>query len=350
MPRLRTFSPSRVPRPTRAAAALALAAACACAAPLAAQAQSQVVKVGYGIAEEHPLGQGVNRFIQLVEQKTAGKLKLRGYPANTLGSETQMISAARGGTQEITIPSSAALVQVQKEFGLFDLPFLFADERQADAVLDGPIGRSLLDKLADKDLVGLCYWENGFRQVTTSKRAIAKADDIRGLKVRTMQSPVYLDTFNALGANAVPMPFTEVYVALEQKAIDAQENPIGIIHANKIFEVQKYLSLTRHAYAPYVVLAGRKFWDRLGAAERTAVTSACLEAGTYQRKLGRDMDARLLADLKSKGMVVNEVPAAEIERMKAQLQPVIAKYTAEIGPDLIARVNAQLGKPGAVKP
>jgi len=329
------------------AATLALAAACVA---LPAQAQSQTVKVGYGIAEEHPLGQGVNRFIQLVEQATGGKLKLKGYPANQLGSETQMISAARGGTQEITIPSSAALVQVQKEFGLFDMPFLFADERQADAVLDGPIGRSLLDKLADKDLVGLCYWENGFRQMTSSKRPIARADDVRGLKMRTMQSPVYLDTFNALGANAVPLPFTELYVALEQKAIDGQENPVGIIHANKIFEVQKYLSLTRHAYAPYVVLAGRKFWDRLGAPERAAVTRACAEAGTYQRKLGRDLNAKLLAELKAKGMIVNEVPPAEIARMKAQLQPVIAKYTAEIGPDLMGRVNAELAKAGAAKP
>ena len=327
------------------AAALMLGAAAAC-----AGAQSQTVKVGYGIAEEHPLGQGVNRFIQLVEQATGGKLKLKGYAANQLGSESQMISAVRGGTQEITIPSSAALVQVQKEFGLFDMPFLFADERQADAVLDGPIGKALLDKLADKDLVGLCYWENGFRQMTSSKRPIAKADDIRGLKMRTMQSPVYLDTFNALGANAVPLPFTEVYVALEQKAIDGQENPVGIIHANKIYEVQKYLSLTHHAYAPYVVLAGRKFWDRIGAAERTAIGRACVEAGTYQRRLGRELNAKLLADLKSKGMIVNELPPAEIARMKAQLQPVIAKYTAEIGPDLIARVNAEAAKVAASKP
>jgi tripartite ATP-independent transporter DctP family solute receptor len=334
-----------VPRARAAASVLALAAAC-----ITLPAHSQTIKVGYGIAEEHPLGQGVNRFIQLVEQKTGGKLKLKGFAANALGSETQMISALRGGTQEITIPSSAALVQVQKEFGLFDLPFLFADERQADAVLDGPVGKSLLDKLADKDLIGLCYWENGFRNLTNGRRVVAKADDIRGLKLRTMQSPVYLDSFNALGANAVPLAFTEVYVALEQKAIDGQENPIGIIHANKIYEVQKYLSLTRHSYAPYVVLAGKKFWDKLGAAEHTAIAAACIEAGTYQRKLGRDMNAKLLEDLKAKGMVVTEVPPAEIARMKATLQPVTAKYTAEIGPDLIAKVNAELAKLPAAKP
>jgi tripartite ATP-independent transporter DctP family solute receptor len=344
MPQLRTSALGR------RAAALALGAAAATCVAVPAAAQSQTIKVGYGIAEEHPLGQGVNRFVQLVDQASGGKLKMKGYAANTLGSETQMISAVRGGTQELTIPSSAALVSVQKEFGLFDLPFLFADERQADAVLDGPVGRSLLDKLADKNLVGLCYWENGFRQVTSSKRAIARADDLRGLKVRTMQSPVYLDSFSALGANAVPMPFTEVYVALEQKAIDAQENPVGIIHANKIYEVQKYLSLTRHAYSPYVVLAGKKFWDRLSAGERGVVTNACVEAGAYQRQLGRDLNAKLLADLKAKGMVVNEVPAAEIARMKAQLQPVIAKYAAEIGPELMTRVNAELAKVGPAKP
>ena len=333
-------------RPMAAACAALLAAASFA----TAHAQSTTGKVGYGIAEEHPLGQGVNRFIQLVEQKTAGRLKLKGYPATQLGSETQMISAVRGGTQEILITSSAPLVSVQKEFALFDLPFLFANERQADAVLDGAVGRSLLDKLADKDLVGLCYWENGFREMTSGRRAVARADDIRGLKVRTMQSAVYLDTFNALGANAVPMPFTELYVALEQKAIDAQENPIGIIHANKLYEVQKYLSLTNHAYSPYVVLAGRKFWNRLDAAERSALAGACTEAGAYERKLGRDLNATLLADLKAKGMVVNEVPAAEIARMKAQLQPVMAKYSAEIGAELVGQVNAELARVGAARP
>jgi len=338
---------SEVVRTRSRGAALAIIAACSI---VPVHAQSPTVKVGYGIAEEHPLGQGVNRFIQLVEQATGGKLKLKGFPATTLGSETQMISATRGGTQEIVIPSSAPLVSMQKEFALFDLPFLFADERQADAVLDGPVGRSLLDKLANKDLIGLCYWENGFRHITTSRRPVAKADDIRGLKLRTMQSTVYIDSFNALGANAVPMAFTEVYTALEQKAIDGQENPIAIIHASKIYEVQKYLSLTRHAYAPYVVLAGKKFWDRLGPDQRAALSSACVEAGAYQRQLGRDLNVKLLTELKDRGMIVNEVPASEVERMKVQLQPVIAKFTAEIGPELIGQVQSDLAKVPPAKP
>jgi TRAP-type transport system periplasmic protein len=308
----------------------------------AADVKERAIKLGYGIAEEHPLGQGANRFAQLVSQKSGGKLKVKNYPANALGSESQMISAAQGGVQEIAIPSSAPVVSVVKEFALFDLPFLFADEREADAVLDGPVGRQVLDKLTDKGVIGLCYWENGFRNVTNSKRPIAKAADIKGLKIRTMQSPVYIDTFNALGANAVPMSFTELYTALETRAMDGQENPYAIIHANKINEVQKYLSATKHSYAPFVVMVGKKFWDRLSADEQKILQDSCVEARDYQRKLSREQNVKILADLKAKGMVFNEIPPAELAKMRQELQPVVDKYTKEIGEDLVKQTFAEI--------
>lgn len=310
----------------------------------AADVKERTIKLGYGIQEEHPLGQGANRFAQILAEKSGGRIKIKNYPATALGSEAQMISATQGGVQEIVIPSSAPLVPLIKEFALFDLPFLFADEKEADAVLDGPVGSKLLARLTEKNLVGLCYWENGFRNVTNSKRSIVKADDIKGLKIRTMQNPVYIDTFSTLGANAVPMAFTELYSALETKAIDAQENPYGIIHANKFNEVQKYLSATKHAYAPYVVIVGKKFWDGLSADDKKIMQEACIEVRGYQRKLSREQNAKVLADLKAKGMVFNELSPQELAKMRQELKPVVDKYTKEIGPELVQQTYAEIAK------
>jgi len=304
----------------------------------------RAIKLGYGIQEEHPLGKGVNRFVEIVNEKTGGKFKIRTYPNGSLGSESQMISATQGSVQEIVIPSSAPVVGVVKEFAVFDLPFLFNTEKEADAVLDGPVGQQLLDKLTSKGLIGLCFWENGFRVVTNSKRPITKSEDIGGLKIRTMQSPVYIDAFNTLGANAVPMAFTEVYTALETKAIDAQENPFGIIHASKFNEVQKYLSATKHSYAPYVVIVGKRFWDRLSAEEKKVLQDACIEARGFQRQVSREENAKILEDLKSKGMVYNELSPEELEKMQLKLKPVVDKFTKEVGPELVGQTRAEIEK------
>jgi TRAP-type transport system periplasmic protein len=311
---------------------------------IAAEIKEHSIKLGYGIPEEHPLGQGVNKFAQLVREKSEGKIKVKGYAANVLGSETQMISATIGGVQEMVIPSSAAVVSNVKEFALFDLPFLFADEREADTVLDGPVGRELLDKLTASNIIGLCFWENGFRHVTNSKHPITKAEDIRGLKIRTMTSPVYIDAFNTLGANAVPLSFTELFTALETRAVDAQENPYAIIHASKFDEVQKYLSVTKHSYAPFVVMVGKKFWDRLSADERKILEESCTEARDYQRKSNRETNAKIIAELKAKGMQLNEVDLQELAKMKEQLQPVVEKHTKTIGEDLVKRTYAEIEK------
>ena len=302
------------------------------------------LKFGYSVQEAHPLGKGANKFAELVASKSGGKIKIKNFPATQLGSEVQMISATQGGVQEMVGVSSAPLVGIVKEFALFDLPFLFSSEREVDAVVDGPIGAQLYDKLASKGLVGLCFWENGFRHVTNSKRPITKAEDFKGLKIRTMQNPVYTDVFNTLGANAVPMAWPEVYSALETRAIDAQENPFAIVSTNKIYEVQKYLSVTKHGYSPYAVMVGAKFWQKLNATERTIFNEACAEARDFQRKVSRDEDAKTAAELKTRGMQINEVPADSIAQMRQQLKPVSDKYTKEIGESLIKQVNAEIEK------
>lgn len=321
--------------------AAVLAAACLA---TGAFAQTKALRLGHGIAEEHPLGQGALQFAKILEKKSGGKLGMKVYAATQLGSEAQMIAAVRGGVQDIVITSTAPVATMVKEYLLFDLPFLLQSDKEADALLDGPVGQKLLDMAQAKNMVGLCYWENGFRQVTNSKREVKSMADMAGLKLRVMQNPVYIDAFKALGANAIPMPFTELYTAMESHAIDAEENPIAIIHSNKFYEVQKYVTLTNHAYAPYVVLLSKATWDKLAAPEREALRSSCTEARDYQRQLSRRMTAELTDKLRKEGMTVTPLAGAEVQKMRDRLKPVTDRYTAEIGPELVAQAQQELAR------
>lgn len=327
-----------------ALSALTLALAAMPAAHAADAAAPRAVKVSYVTAEDSPYGKGVSRFAELVASKTQGKLKVQGYSDGRLGAELPSITAAQGGVLEVALASTAAVVGMVKEFALFDLPFLFTDEREAYAVLDGAVGRQLLDKLGDKGLVGLCYWEVGFRQTTNSKRPIVKAEDFAGLKIRTIQNPVFVDVFNGLGANAMPMAFTEVFGALESKAIDGQETPYNVIHTSRFYEVQKYLSATKHIYGPGVVLVSKKFWDQIDTAEQKALQDSCDETRGYQRQVSRDANARLTGELAKQGMVWNDISPEERARMRQRVQPVIDKYTKQVGEDLVKQAMAEVGK------
>ena len=253
----------------------------------AADVQERTIKLSYGTAADHPFGLGVKKFADIVDQKSEGKITVRGYAEGQLGAEVPSISSAQGGVLEMAVTSTSAAVGNVKEFALFDFPFLFESEKEADALLDGPVGTQLLDKLPEKGLIGLCYWESGFRNVTNSKHPVQKLEDMEGLKIRTIQNPVFLDTINALGANAVPMPFTELYTALETGAVDGQAGPYTTILTSNIDEVQEYLSATRHIYGAVVVLVGKKFWVSLPGtksrsyripAKRRATTSAASPA------------------------------------------------------------------------
>ncbi len=216
----------------------------------------------------HPITLGGQKFADLVAQKSGGKMQVKLFPGGVLGGDVQVLSAVQGGTIDMTSMNAGILQGQVKEFAIVDFPFLFNDAKEADAILDGPIGKALSDKLPEKGLINLGYCDLGFRNVTDSKHAIKTADDIAGLKIRVIQSPIYIDTFNALGANAVPMPFPEVYTALEQKTIDGQENPFTVIEANKFQEVQKFLAGTRHIYNPQSMFISKKTWDRLNKDEQ----------------------------------------------------------------------------------
>lgn len=306
--------------------------------------KERTVRVSHVVPKDHPFQIGIDKFAELVAQKTGGRMKMRGFPDGVLGAELQSISSAQGGVLEMTLVSTAATASVVKEFGVYDLPFIFSDFKEADLILDGAIGRKLLDKLPEKNLIGLCYFENGFRHVTNSRRAITRAEDLKGLKIRTIQNPVFVDIFNTLGANATPMPFTEVFAALESRAIDGQETPYSNIFGNKFYEVQKHVSNTGHIYGAAVVLVGKKFWDQLSGAEQKVMQESCNQARDYERAYNRALDPKLLDQIKAKGATYTEIPAAERARMREMLKPVYDKYARNLGEDVVRQTLAELDK------
>jgi TRAP-type transport system periplasmic protein len=293
---------------------------------------------------DHPQGMGAKKFADLVEQKSGGKIKVRIFPGGQLGGDLQNVSALQGGTLDLMVLNAGLLVGIVKDFAVLDLPFLFNTAEEADAVVDGPVGQKLFDKLPEKGLVGLGYFELGFRNVTNSKRPITKAEDFQGIKLRVLQSPLFIDLFNTLGANTVAMPFPEVYTALEQGVIDGQENPVTVIFDTKFQEVQKYLSLTRHIYNAQSVIMGKKTWDKFSDEEKKIIQSSLDEAETYQRQVSRQKSTQVLDDLKKAGMQVNEVSPQEISRIREKIKPVVDKYTKEVGDALAAEVNAEITK------
>lgn len=304
--------------------------------------KERTIRWGHLQNKEHPVSIGVNKFAEIVAQKSGGKLKVREFPNSSLGSEIQEQSALQGGTQEMMSASTTTLAGIVKEMGVFDFPFLFANEAEADAMLDGPIGTRLRERLPEHGLLALAYWENGFRYVTNSKRPINRPEDLDGLKIRVMPNPVYIETFKTMHANPVPLPFGELFTAMETKTVDAQENPYPIIAANKFNEVQKYLSNTRHSYNSFIVLMSKKFWDQLSPAEQKILQDAAIEARTYERQVSRAMAGKSLAELKARGMAVNDLSPAELARMREQLKPVAEKFAASYDQAFMRDFNAEM--------
>lgn len=306
--------------------------------------QERTIKAGIGLNEDHPEGQGLKKFAEIVSEKSGGKMKVTPYYAAQLGDDKKMTEALQAGMQEITIPSTSPLVGDIKEYAMFDFPFVFNEEKEAHAVLDGPLGQKLLEKLPAHNLIGLGYWENGFRNLTNSKHPVAKAEDFKGLKIRTMQNQVHLEAFQALGANPSPMAFSEVFSALESHTVDGQENPLATIKSNKYNEVQDYLSVTKHVYTPFVFLVSKKFWDKLSSEEQQILRDSAVEAGKYQRELNESENQKAQEELNAAGMQVNEVSAEEKARMQEMIKPVIDKFAKEIGEDLVKEMYDEVAK------
>jgi tripartite ATP-independent transporter DctP family solute receptor len=311
---------------------------------LAQDVKSHNFKVAFVQNIDHPHGIGAKKFGELLEQKSGGKMKAKAFGGGSLGGDAQVISSLQGGVVEMTLVSPGLLTGLIKEFSVFDLPFMFTSYREVDAVMDGPVGTRLLDMLTDKGLIGLGYWDHGFRNITNARRPINRMEDISGLKVRVIQIPIFIDTFSALGANPVPLPFPELYTALETGTVDGQENPFASIETSKFYEVQKYAATTGHVYNPLVAIFSKKIWDKLTEDERRIVQEAATEAGLYERKVSREANEKSMQTLRGEGMQITELSVEEIDRMRQKVKPVTDKYTQSIGPDLVAEVQAEIRK------
>lgn len=310
----------------------------------AVQAQDKTIKFATQNPKGHPIVMGMEKFAEIVQAKTGGKIKVNLFPGGTLGSDQANVSAIQGGTLEMASMNSGIFASQVKEFALYDFPFLFNNEKEAELIIDGPIGKQLHDKLQEKGMVGLAYFELGFRNITNSRRPITKADDLEGLKLRVIPNPINVDWVRALGANPTPLPFPEVYGALEQKAIDGQENPVTVINANKFYEVQKHVVLSNHQYNPQSVVISKRFWDGLDASQKKILQDAAQEAAKFQRQQARAQVAAALDNMKKNGMQVTELSAAESGKLRDKMRPVTAKYGVSVGQDLLKQVQDTLAK------
>lgn len=292
----------------------------------------------------HPIPTGMEKFAEIVTAKTGGKIKISLFPGGVLGSDTHNVSALQGGTLEMVSMNAGILAAQVKEFAIFDFPFMFGGGAEADTAVDGPFGQMMMDKLADKGIIGLTYFELGFRHITNSKRPISRLEDIAGLKLRVIPNPINVDWVNGLGASPTPLPFPELYAALEQKAVDGQENPFTVILANKFYEVQKFLAITNHQYNPQAVMISKKFWDALTADEKKILRDSARESAVFQRKFNREQMGTALDGLKKHGMQVTEFSAPEMAKFREKMKPVIEKHGAAVGPEVVGVLQAELAK------
>lgn len=322
----------------------ALAALVAAGAVQAQDFKPRIVRFGYGLVDDSNQGRAARFFAKEVEKATGGKMKVRAIGNASLGSDTQMQQALIGGAQEMMVGSTATLVGIAPQMALWDTPFLINNAKEADALLDGPVGERIKATLEPKGMVGLVYWENGFRNLTNNKHPVAKLEDMNGIKLRVMQNNVFLDSFKALGANAVPLPFSELFTALETRAVDGQENPYNTVLSSKFYEVQKYLTVTNHVYSPWILTVSKKWWDGLSKDEQKVLMDAAKKSREFERQDTRAEAAKALADLKQKGMVVNELSAAEADRMRAKLTSVHASVASGVGQDLWKQTQDELKK------
>jgi tripartite ATP-independent transporter DctP family solute receptor len=327
----------------------ALAALVAAGAVQAQDFKPRIVRFGHGLVDDSNQGRAVRFFAKEVEKATGGKMKIRAIGNASLGSDMQMQQALIGGAQEMMVGSTATLVGIAPQMALWDTPFLINNTKEADALLDGPVGEKVKATLDAKGIVGLAYWENGFRNLTNNKHPVAKLEDMNGIKLRVMQNNVFLDSFKALGANAVPLPFSELFTALETRAVDGQENPFNTVLSSKFYEVQKYLTVSNHVYSPWIVTVSKKWWDTLSPAEKKVLQDAAVKSREFERKDTREEAAKALADIKAKGMQVNELPAAEASRMRDKLAAVNAGIAKTVGQGTWDEVQAAVKQARAAK-
>ena len=307
-------------------------------------AQPKVLKISNGVNEQHPSYLAGKKFGEILAAKLPGKYDVRVYANAQLGDDVRATEGVRMGTLEMVTTSASPLTGLVPEFNVFDLPFIVTSEKAADAIYDGPVGAKLAAALESKGIKLLAYYENGFRQLTNSVREVKAPADMKGLKIRTMQNPIHLEAFRAMGANPTPMPFSEVFTALQQKTIDGQENPIPTIWLSKFYEVQKYVSLTGHVYGPHILLINKKLFDSFPAEDQKIIAAAAQESAIYQRTINRKMNSDFVAELKKAGITVTELTPEQKKAFQDTVAPVYATWEPKIGKALMDEFKATVEK------
>ncbi len=275
-----------------------------------AHAQAVKLTLGHGAAPGNPRHEAAVKMAEVAKAKSGGRIEIQIAPSAQLGDDAAMVTAMRTGALDMSANSQGAVANAVPEYAAFGMPFLFSSLEQVWKMLDGPLGKELADKSAEKGMVVLGYWDNGIRHMSNSKRALAKPEDLKGLKMRTPPDAVTVDIMQSLGAEAQQIKFAELYVALQQGVVDGQENPLMNIYASKLYEVNKFISLTGHKYEMTPLLMSKRSWDRLSDADKKVLQEAAAEATQLQRKLSKESDDKLIAELKAKGAQINTVDKA----------------------------------------
>ena len=303
----------------------------------AAQAQT-VLKIGYATAATSHYGVGSTVFCEEMEKGTQGRYKCQQFANSALGGEREQIEAVQLGTQDLVNTSTGPLGNFVPEVKIVDIPFLFRDYDHARKVMDGPIGQDLQKKMEAKGLINLAWTENGFRHMTNSKRAIVQATDASGLKMRTMENKVHMEGYKTFGILPTPMPFPELFTALQQGTVDGQENPIPVILSSKFSQVQKHLSLTGHVYSPAALILSPTVWNKLSDADKKVFVEAAKKGAAAQRKKVNDDENTGIAQLEKDGMQV--VKQVNGDSFRKAVAPAYANFAKEFGADKIAAIQA----------
>ncbi|RQP04411.1 TRAP transporter substrate-binding protein [Paracoccus sp. MA] len=315
------------------------AAALFCAA-LAAPSVAQEIKIGYALAEDSHYGAGAKAFEASLKESLGDQFSFRHFPSSGLGGEREVLEGLQLGTVEMTIASDGTLTNFVPEVGVLGVPFLLRDKDHARKVLDGEIGQEMLARFDDAGLHALAWGEQGFRHITSNRGAVEAPADLNGLKIRTMENPVHIEAFRALGAAPTPMAWPEVIGALEQGAIDGQENPLSVIVSAKLNEVQKYLTLDGHVYSSTIILVSPALWNGLDDAQKAAFDKAAKDAVAAMRAYVDEVDASGVAAMQEAGMQVNELSPEQKAAFREALAGPYQRYEAQFGKELMDRIQA----------
>ena len=305
-----------------------------CSLPVYAQ---ETMKMNISIGQNSHYGVAIDAFAKEVEQRTNGRYKVQNFYAGALGAERESIEGVQLGTLDLTMTSTGPVPNFVPEVSILDIPFLFRDYAHARGTLDGPVGQEMLQKFPSKGLVALAWGENGFRHMTNNKRPVNTPDDLKGLKMRTMENPIHIQAYKQFGILPTPMAFTEVFTALQQGTVDGQENPLSVISAGKLGQVQKHISLTGHVYSPALILMSKAKWDKLSAADKQAFTDAAKEAVKANRGRIDEDERKVVAELKGLGMTV--VENVDKAKFQAALMPTFAEFGKRFGQDNIDKIR-----------